>query len=117
MRDRIVLKWNWYQRIVDAGMTVPCRGTMHCAPTQMPRALPQKPSFQHIVPQSLGAIIRGFKAAVTKRIRSLPDGFDGDVWQRNYHERVIRNDAEHKQMRTYIRENPKNWERDEENIQ
>ena len=38
------------------------------------------------------------------------------VWQRNYFERVIRNDRELNQIRQYIRDNPVNWNTDPENI-
>jgi hypothetical protein len=41
------------------------------------------------IPQSIGAIVTGFKSAVTRRINELP-GKRGAVWQRNYWERVIR---------------------------
>ena len=64
---------------------------------------------------SLGALMRGFKGAVTKRMRIF-DGYDGDLWLRNYHEHIIRNDAELRQIRQYILDNPRNWERDKENI-
>ena len=37
------------------------------------------------------------------------------VWQRNFYERVIRNDRELNAIREYIANNPANWEQDTEN--
>lgn len=62
--------------------------------------------------QSLGSLIAGFKASVTRRInqtRRLP----GDkVWQRNYWERILRSRQEYKAAERYIRDNPAVWYRD-----
>ncbi len=35
--------------------------------------------------------------------------FDGRLWQRNYHEQLIRNDADADAARQYIRMNPERW--------
>jgi hypothetical protein len=37
------------------------------------------------------------------------------VWQRNYHDRIIRNDAELDRIRQYIHDNPGAWDHDREN--
>jgi putative transposase len=57
----------------------------------------------------------GFKSACTKRINDLQNTHGLRVWQRNYYERIIRNDDELNAVRTYIENNPKNWHDDEEN--
>lgn len=41
--------------------------------------------------------------------------FPGRLWQRNYFERVIRNDAELDKARNYILHNPARWAEDKEN--
>ena len=41
--------------------------------------------------------------------------FHGKLWQRNYYERVVRDDAEMHRVREYITENPARWLEDEEN--
>ena len=41
--------------------------------------------------------------------------FPGRLWQRNYYERVIRNDDELCDTREYIANNPATWAEDEEN--
>ena len=66
---------------------------------------------------SLGSIIGQFKSIVTKRINRLHHETVIPVWQRNYYERVIRDDVELDRIREYIRNNPATWETDEENPQ
>ena len=55
--------------------------------------------------KTLGAIVRGFKSAVTKQI-----GFP--IWQRNYHEHIIRNTNAFTKISNYIRNNPAQWHSD-----
>jgi len=62
--------------------------------------------------QTVGAIVRGFKSASTKRINELLDLPGTPVWQRNFYERVIRNESELNAVRKYIVENPLKWESD-----
>jgi hypothetical protein len=42
--------------------------------------------------------------------------FPGKLWQRSYHDRIIRNEQELNKIRTYICNNPVDWESDENNI-
>jgi REP element-mobilizing transposase RayT len=58
----------------------------------------------------LGEIVRSYKARVTRQIRSA--GSTYGVWQRNYHERIIRNEHELDAVQQYIRNNPSKWEFD-----
>ncbi len=41
--------------------------------------------------------------------------FPGRLWQRNYYERIIRNEDELSRIREYILENPVNWDEDRYN--
>lgn len=66
----------------------------------------------HSPSQTLGAIVRGFKAATTSRIRNLGNPHYADVWQRNYHEHVIRSEEDLQRAREYIATNPLRWELD-----
>ncbi len=75
----------------------PLVGAQHAAPLRHDR-----PNVQ---PGSLGAIVRSYKAAVTKQIRELQCTPALIVWQRNYYERVIRDEVELEQMRFYILHN------------
>jgi REP element-mobilizing transposase RayT len=62
---------------------------------------------------TIGAIIRGFKSASTKRINEIRHTPRAPLWQRNYYEHVIRNDEELKAIRQYILSNPASWATDE----
>jgi REP element-mobilizing transposase RayT len=66
-------------------------------------------------PKSLGSFVAGFKSAVTKRINQIRDNPGCPLWQRNYFERVIRNDRELAAIREYIANNPMKWAMDKEN--
>jgi putative transposase len=54
---------------------------------------------------SLSAIMKRIKGRTAKRIQSLRDG-RGPVWQREWFDRWIRDDAEWQKCVTYIRNNP-----------
>ena len=55
---------------------------------------------------SLGAIIRGFKGATTKRINEVRRTPGVKVWQRNYYEHIVRDEKDLRRIQHYIRENP-----------
>ncbi len=82
-----------------------CRGVLQYAPTNMFRS----------PLQTVGAIVRGFKSAVTNKINILRKSPGQPVWQRNYFEHIIRDDSDMERIREYIYNNPKNWETDENN--
>jgi len=63
---------------------------------------------------SIGAIIGQFKSVATKRINVRRGTLGLPVWQRNYYERVLRED-ELDRVRAYIQNNPAQWEMDAEN--
>ena len=93
--------------------------------------------------QTIGAIIRGYKGATTKRIKILlakaakerstgelpfaptmgelpfaPTGRSlsiGKIWQRNYYERIIRNQKAYENISNYIINNPARWGKDKFN--
>ena len=64
-------------------------------------------------PGSLGQIIGHFKSIVTKRIRESVGSKSIPVWQRNYHERVIRSETDLQRIREYIIANPARWREDD----
>jgi putative transposase len=64
-------------------------------------------------PGSLGAIIGQFKSRATKRIWALPEYAHTPIWQRNYYERIIRNETELKNIWNYIDMNPERWSEDQ----
>lgn len=92
--------------------------------------------------QSIGAIIRGFKGAATKRIKELIINSSGStgvlqyaptekipleiiknldlsksIWQRSYYDHIIRNQQAYENIRQYIITNPEKWEDDKFNRQ
>jgi len=87
-------------------------GAQHAAPLLGKDSDARNPAF--VKHASLGAIIRSYKAAVTRQARREL-GWHGDVWQRNYFERVLRDGQEIAEARRYIAENPMMWELDQEN--
>ena len=72
------------------------------------------------VDPSLGDVVRAFKSVTTleygKGVRRLGwQRFEKRLWQRNYYERVVRNESELGAIREYIVKNPVNWALDREN--
>lgn len=66
-------------------------------------------------PKSLGSLVAGFKSAATTRINHHRNTPAQPVWQRNYHDRIIRNERELNATRQYILDNPLQWAQDTEN--
>ncbi len=69
---------------------------------------------------TLGQIVGAFKSIVVDEyIRGVKKQgwkpFNGKIWQRDYFERIIRNEAELLETRQYIRNNPLKWQLDLEN--
>ncbi|MDO4224037.1 MAG: hypothetical protein Q4D05_08460 [Acinetobacter sp.] len=58
--------------------------------------------------QTIGAMVRGFKAGVTSWARQHTS-YDV-IWQRNYYEHIIRNEQSYLYVVEYIRNNPLSWE-------
>jgi len=81
-------------------------GVQNFEPLQSP---PQN-QFQHIIPRSIGSIVRGYKIGVTKFFRNNTDIYH--VWQRNYHEHIIRSEQSYWRISEYIINNPDAWEDD-----
>lgn len=108
-------------RIVDAEFVVmpnhlhgiiwiEVHATRRVSPTIHKTNRPQGPQ-----PGSIGAIIGQFKSVVTKRINRLRGTIGTPVWQRNYYERIIRDDDALHRIRQYIINNPARWSIDSKN--
>ena len=61
---------------------------------------------------SLATIIRSYKSIVTKNAKYINSDF---YWQSRYHDHIIRDQKSLENIRTYIKENPKKWGKDELN--
>ncbi|MEX0784129.1 MAG: transposase [Dehalococcoidia bacterium] len=70
-----------------------------------------------LVSKNLGALVRGFKAAATGRVNKIRQLEEpAEVWQRNYHEHIVRDAADRERIERYIRANPSRWVYDPENV-
>jgi putative transposase len=65
--------------------------------------------------KSISEIIRGFKTFSAKAINKERGLRGVPVWQRNYYDRIIRNELELDRVRQYIINNPRNWDTDKNN--
>jgi len=78
-----------------------CKGGSRTAPTEK-----SKP---------LGRLLGAFKTRSTKFINMSRQTSGAPVWQRNYYERIVRNEIEFNRIFEYIINNPANWNDDENN--
>lgn len=81
-----------------------------------PRILPNQNVQPRAGKPTLGQVIGYFKYQSTKEMNALDDnGVITKFWQRNYYERIIRNEKELKQKTEYILGNLSRWDDDTEN--
>jgi REP element-mobilizing transposase RayT len=64
---------------------------------------------RHASPLHLGVAVGSLKSTAARRINALRGTPGAPVWQRGYHERVIRNDDELRGLRQYVADNPIRW--------
>jgi len=79
-----------------------------------------RPDSADLCVRPIPEIIQWFKTMTTNEyIRGVKQYgwalFPGQLWQRNYYERVIRNEEELRRVRQYITDNPAQWAHDREN--
>jgi REP element-mobilizing transposase RayT len=63
----------------------------------------------------LSEVVRGFKTYSARQVNRIRGVAGAPVWQRNYYERIIRNEREFLSVKQYIAENPLHWDADLEN--
>ncbi len=88
---------------VGAPLAAPCPGH------------PVKPKGAASSAPTLGGIVRAFKSISAIAVNRLMDRADRPLWQRNYYERILRDDEELDRARRYIADNPAKWAMDAEN--
>ena len=88
-------------------IAAPHVGATHASP------LPQRPSGPR--KRSLGAVVGAYKSAVSKHAHRSGHLSGLPIWQRNYYDHVIRDDAGLDRIRQYIADNPARWAEDLEN--
>ena len=59
---------------------------------------------------NLNQIVAQYKSGVTRKIREFLPNFK--IWQRSYHDHVIRDQKGYEKIWTYIENNPLKWEED-----
>jgi putative transposase len=113
--DEFVVMPNHFHAIL---FIVEHRGVLQYAPTDSANNTvkpSQKPKKLQSPSQTIGAIVRGFKGSVTKKVNILRGTPEYPLWQTNYHERIIRDETELNIKREYIINNPLKWDTHEEN--
>jgi REP element-mobilizing transposase RayT len=108
--DAFVVMPNHVHGIIVIDRT-PRRGDARVAPG----ACVAPTQAQGPVADGLGAIIGSFKSAATRRINESRGTSGQTVWQRNYHEHIVRDEDELNRIRQYTTENPLRWGSDREN--
>ena len=89
--------------------------------SQPRQSQPTSAPFQR-QPQSISSFVAGFKSATVKRIDDWIDANqptmakfnrNNPLWQSNYHDHIIRDEAEYHHIAEYIVRNPIDWREDE----
>jgi REP element-mobilizing transposase RayT len=88
-------------------------GAQRAAPL---RTAPGGVTPNNVASGSLGAVVRAYKSAVTRDINRLAGVEGRSVWQRNYHEHIIRDARDMDRLRAYIAHNPARWAADALNV-
>ncbi|MBC8163292.1 MAG: transposase [Roseiflexaceae bacterium] len=69
---------------------------------------------------SLSAVVGAYKSIVATRwlthLKAAHTGKHGRIWQRSFHDRIIRSEGELNRIRTYIEDNPRRWQEKRENL-
>ncbi|MEM9998736.1 MAG: transposase [Bacteroidota bacterium] len=77
-------------------------------------------SIQDTVPlaerRPLGRLVGAFKTVSVNRIAQAEDVATSPVWQRNFYERIVRDEAAFLHVRRYIQENPARWARSYQHV-
>jgi len=73
-----------------------------------------KPSPTATRRHGLPEIVRAFKTFSARRINALRGTPGQHLWQRSYHDRIVRNETELNRLREYIATNPLRWHLDQE---
>lgn len=69
----------------------------------------------HRKPRSLSTLVSGFKGAATRQVRLALEDPAFELWQKGYHEHIVRNEKSFETIYGYILNNPARWTEDREN--
>jgi len=65
------------------------------------------------IAQTISTVVGSFKSVVTKRINILRNAPGTPVWQRNFYDHIIRNEASMQRIHNYVQTNPSLWRSDQ----
>jgi REP element-mobilizing transposase RayT len=65
---------------------------------------------------TLSRVIRGMKWRITWRIQKESVDWYAFAWQKSFYDIIIRNEDQLHKTRQYICDNPKNWDKDSNNV-
>jgi REP element-mobilizing transposase RayT len=68
-------------------------------------------------PKSISSFVAGFKSSATQKINILRNTPGAPVWQPRFHDHIIRNMTEYRNIANYIENNPAKWANDRFNTQ
>lgn len=100
---------------VGAHRCAPIPADAHYADAQPELHHPPSPRIPTRKPRSLGSFVAQFKATSTRAVNLLRNLEGTPVWQRGFHEHVVRDDRDLARLRAYIAANPSRWPSDPEN--
>ena len=110
--DEYVIMPNHIHGIVAWGITEAI--SSYLVGARSPRPQENNKNHRSEVPSpSLGRIMAYFKYQSTKRINQHRDRQGTRMWQRDYYDHIIRDDADLQRLRQYIQNNPMKWELDQ----
>ncbi|MEM9006416.1 MAG: hypothetical protein AAGE59_23180 [Cyanobacteria bacterium P01_F01_bin.86] len=90
-------------------MNYPSDNPINSGPNASSPRSPQRPNGPKS--KSLGEIVGNYKSVSTRQINRLRKAKGTPVWQRDYHDRIIRNEVALERIRAYIVANPKAWDK------
>jgi REP element-mobilizing transposase RayT len=111
--DEFVVMPNHFHAILLINESVGAKQSASASP--LPHIRESFSLQQGTLPGSLGAILQNFKSVSTRKSNKLRENPGCPIWQRNYYERVIRDEKELSTAREYIMNNPIQWDLDKNN--
>ncbi len=108
-----VLPQHYFHVRLDAFAVMPnhVHGILVLADEAAPNSSEPMTTRRHGLPE----IVRAFKTFSSRRINEMHNAAGRKVWQRGYHEHVIRDEMSLRRMQHYIETNPQRWDLDREN--
>ena len=70
------------------------------------------PAFANRIARSVSSIVSGYKGAVTRGVRHKLQDDSFSVWQRGYHEHIVKSETTFETIYQYILDNPARWTED-----